>query len=131
MERCSRDGRSASELDEDAAGRREVGGGNVIVRSGVDGPCRARMGSGVPSCETCTPSYARCGNSLEDEDEDADADEGGDFTHMSVLRYRADDASVEGWAVSGDTTGACLYARPCALRSTPSTILEPDGRWVA
>ena len=61
----------------------------------------------VPSCETCTPSYAR---SLPDEDEDEggdedeDEDKGSDLEHTSELRG--------------------------PLRSTPSTIWEPDG-WLA
>ena len=111
-ERWSRDGRSASELEveeDDAAAGREVVAlvsGNVIVKSGMEGPCRARMGSGVPSCETCTPSFARREDSSEYEY--TDADEGGDLTYMSLfkLRYRVHDARAEGWDVSGDTTGA-------------------------
>jgi hypothetical protein len=118
--------------EEDAAEGWEVEV-NEIVKSGMEGPWWARMGAGVPSCETCTPSYARCGDAPEDEDEDGDGD-GDEGT--SVLRYRADNARVEGWVVvSGDTdtdTRLDLKAevRSCALRSTPNTILEPDG-WVA
>jgi hypothetical protein len=65
-ERCSRDGgRLASELEEDVEVEVDaVRGGEVdekvIWKSGTQGPCWARMGAGVPSCETCTPSYARC-----------------------------------------------------------------------
>lgn len=132
-ERCRRDGRPVSEPpkeeEDDALGEREVDV-NVIVRSGTEGPCWARMGVGVPSCETCTPSYARCDDASEDDDDDDD-DDGvdGDLTHMSVLRYRDDDARVEDWVVSMDTD-TCLEdaeVTSCALRSTPSTILEPDG----
>lgn len=94
------------------------------------------MGVGVPSCETCTPSYARCEDSSPGEDEG-----GGDLAHTSVLMYRADeDAAVEGWVVSvswnaerqpePDVCPEAAVARSCALRSTPSTILEPD-RWLA
>ena len=132
-ERCKRDGRPAAEPlseEEDALGGREVDG-NVIVKSGTEGPCWASMGAGVPSCETCTPSYARSGDAPEDSDEDEVEIEGDDLTHMR-LRYRADDARVEGWVVSTDTD-TCLEeadVRSCALRSTPSTILEPDG-WLA
>jgi hypothetical protein len=129
MERCSRDGCPAFEPEVEVEVEVEVV--NEIVKSGIEGPWWARMGAGVPSCETWTPSYARCGDAPEDEDEDGDGDEG-----TSVLRYRADNARVEGWVVvSGDTdtdTRLDLKAevRSCALRSTPNTILEPDG-WVA
>ena len=61
------------------------------------------MGAEVPSCETRTRSYARCGDPFSDEDEDGDGD---DLAYTSVLRD---------------------FSEPCALRSTPSTILEPDG----
>ena len=109
VERWSRDGCSASELEveeEDAAGGREVVGGNVIVKSGMEGPCTARMDAGVPSCETCTPSYARCGDSSEDEN--TDVDERDDLTYLSLfkLSFRANDCRAEGWAVFGNTTGA-------------------------
>jgi len=85
------------------------------------------MGAGVPSCETCTPSYARW-----------DDDDGrGNFVHTSVLRYRVDeDFTVEGWVVSvswnaePDVRLEAAVVRSCALRSKPSTILEPDG-WLA
>jgi len=93
------------------------------------------MGAGVPSCETCTQSYARSDDSSSDENEDEDG--GGDLAHTSVLRCRADeDATVERWVVSVSWDAElddCLeaaIARSWALRSTPSTILEPDG-WLA
>jgi hypothetical protein len=84
----------------------------------------------VPSCETCTPSYARCNNSGGEVDEDGRSD----LAHTSVLRYRADeDATVEHCVVSvsgyaePDVRLEGAVARSWALRSTPSTILEPDG----
>jgi hypothetical protein len=86
----------------------------------------------VPSCETCPPSYARCDDSCFDEDENEVGR--GD---TSVLRYRADqDTTVEGWVVfvswdaERDVRLEAAVARSCAWRSTPSTILEPDG-WLA
>jgi hypothetical protein len=92
-----------------------------------------RIGAGVPSCETCTPSYARC----DDFSEDGDEDGRGDLAQTSALRYRADeDATVEGWVVSvswdaePDVCLEAAIARSHALRSTPSTTLEPDG-WLA
>jgi hypothetical protein len=66
------------------------------------------MGAGVASCETCTGSYARCGDSFSDRDEGGDRDED-DLAHTSVPRDRAETR---------------------ALRSAPSTILLPDG-WLA
>jgi hypothetical protein len=91
------------------------------------------MGAWVPSCETCTLSYATCDDPSSPEDED----EGGDLAHTSALRYRADeDTTVECWVVSvswdaePDVCLEAAVARSCALRSTPSTILEPDG-WPA
>lgn len=91
------------------------------------------MGAGVPSCETCTLSYARRDDSDDDEDENGR----GDLAHASALRYRADeDATVEGlvvsvsWDAEPDVRLAAPVARSCALRSTPSTTLEPDG-WLA
>ena len=90
------------------------------------------MGVGVPSCETCTLSYARCDDSSPGRDEG-----GGDLAHTSVLKYRAEeDATFEGWVVSVswdaelDVCPEAVVAKSCALRSTPSTILEPD-RWLA
>ena len=71
------------------------------------------MGVGVPSCETCTPSYATWDDSSPDED-----------------------ATVKGWVVSvswdaePDIGLEAAAARSCALRSAPSTIWEPDG-WLA
>jgi hypothetical protein len=61
------------------------------------------MGAGVPSCETCTRSYARCDDSFFDEDGESD------LACTSVPRDPPE---------------------PCSLRSTPSTISEPDG-WLA
>ena len=91
------------------------------------------MGAGVPSCETCTPSYARS----EDPDEEEDEDGRDDLAHTGVLRYSPDeDDAVERWvvSVSWDAGPAvrlgATVARSWALRSTPSTILEPDG-WLA
>jgi hypothetical protein len=88
------------------------------------------MGAGVPSCETCTPSYARS----DDSDDEVDEDGRSDLAHTSVLRYRPDkDATVERWVVSvswdaePDVRLEAAVARSRALRSTPSTILEPDG----
>jgi hypothetical protein len=85
------------------------------------------MGAEVPSCETCTPSYARCDDLSFDEDEDGRDD----LAHTSVLRYRADeDTTVEGWVVfvfwdaEPDVRLEAAIARSCALRSTPSTILD-------
>ncbi len=138
-ERCSKDGGrlglEPGEEDEDAPSDGWNVDEKVIVYSGMQGPCWARMGAGVPSCETCTPSYARCDDSSPDEDEYEDR--GGDLAHMSALRYRADeDATVEGWVVSvswnaeADAFLEAADARSCALRSTPSTILERDG-WLA
>jgi hypothetical protein len=56
------------------------------------------------------------------------------LAHTSVLRYRPDkDATVERWVVSvswdaePDVRLEAAVARSRALRSTPSTILEPDG----
>jgi hypothetical protein len=86
------------------------------------------MGTGVPSCETCTPSYARC-DSSSDEDEDGR----GDLAQTSALRYRADeDGTVEGlsWDAEPDVRLEAAIARSRALRSTPSTTLEPEG-WLA
>jgi hypothetical protein len=90
-------------------------------------------GRRVPSWETCTPSHARCDNFSSDGDDD----KGGDLAHTSVLRNRADeDATVEDWVVSVSwdaEPGFCLEAPAggsWALRSTPSTIVEPDG-WLA
>jgi hypothetical protein len=87
----------------------------------------------VLSCETCTRSYARCDNFDDEVDEDGE----------SVLRYSADeDATVEGWVVFDDEvdedggkflayTSVLRYSTDeDALRSTPSTILEPVG-WLA
>lgn len=89
----------------------------------------------MPSCETCTPSYANADDVSFDEDKDEDG--GGDLAHTSALRYRADeDATVERWVVSvscdvePDARLEATVARSWALRSTPSTILEPDG-WLA
>ena len=91
------------------------------------------MGAGVPSWETCTPSNARC----DDPSSSEDRGRRGDLAHTNVLKYRADeDATVEGRVVSVSWDAGhnlCLdaaVARSCALRSTPSTILEPDG-WLA
>ena len=57
--------------------------------------------------------------------------------YTSVLRCRADeDATVEGrvvslsWDAEPDACLEAAVARSCALRSTPCTILEPDG-WLS
>jgi hypothetical protein len=99
MERCSRDGRDRCSCSRfrpwvlvpspvrEVGGPGEEEGTKEIVESGTEGPCCVRMGVGVPSCETCTPSYARCGDvpaclsSLVEED-----DEGDELNCMSVLR---------------------------------------------
>jgi hypothetical protein len=80
-----------------------------------------------------------CDDSSPSEDEDEDEYRGVDLADMSVLRYRADEdaivLAVEGWVVSvpWDADADARFSlevadtKSCALRSTPSTILEPDG----
>lgn len=93
----------------------------------------SRVGAGVPSCETCTPSYTRC----DDSDDDDEIGEG-HSAHTSVLRYCTDeDATVEAfeclvvsvfpWDAEHDVCLKAAVARSCTLWSTPSTIFEPDG----
>jgi hypothetical protein len=132
-ERCNRDGRRLAleevvEVEVDAVRGGEVDE-KVIVQSGTQGPCWARMGAGVPSCETCTLSYARRDDSSSDKDENR----GSNLADTSVLRYRGDeDATVEGlsWDAEPRARLEAAVARSRALRSTPSTILGPDG-WLA
>jgi hypothetical protein len=73
------------------------------------------MGTGVPSCETCTRSYARCDDSFSEDDCDGGREGDGDEDGESDLE---------------DTSDLRDHAESCALRSTPSTILESDG-WLA
>jgi hypothetical protein len=67
------------------------------------------MGTGVPSCETCTLSYARRDDSSSDEDATVEDVEGLSWDAEPGARLEA------------------AVARSRALRSTPSTILGPDG----
>jgi hypothetical protein len=77
------------------------------------------MGAGVPLCETCTPSFARpFPDEDEGEDEDEDEDEGKD---------EDEDEDENGGSDLEHTNLLRGPAEPCPLRSTPSTILEPDG----
>jgi hypothetical protein len=105
----------------------------------TQGPCWGRIGSEVTSCETCTRSHARCDDPDDDDEEEDEDDEDGvsNLARTSVSwNHRDQDATVEGWVVSvswdaePDVCLEAAVARFCALRSTPSTILEPDG-WLA
>jgi hypothetical protein len=141
-ERCKRDGREGREpLDavvvrvEEEAETEEWGVKEMVV-SGTEDPWWARMGAGVPSCDTCTPSYAgrgdapSCWSSFEEIVEDP-------RPVMRVPRYRADDVrklEEDGVAAAAAApedvcweSGAEAVMRTSALRSTPSTILEPEG----
>jgi hypothetical protein len=90
----------------------------------------------VPSCETCTLLYTRCNDS-----DDNDKTGKGHSAHTSVLRYCTDkDTTVKAfeglvvsvflWDAERDVCLKAVVARSCMLRSTPSTILEPD-EWLA
>ena len=141
-ERCKRDGREGREPPDavvrvEGETETEEWGVKEMVVSGTEDPCWARIGVGVPSCDTCTPSYAErgdapsCWSSFEEV-------VGDPRLVMRVPRYRADDVREEDGVAAaapedGDVCwdlGAEVEGRSCALRSTPSTILEPEG-WVA
>jgi hypothetical protein len=86
---------------------------------------------GVPSCDTCTPSYA--GGRGVPPSWTSFAEVVVDPRRvMRVPRYRADDVRDED-GVAAVSEDACwdseseAAVRASALRSTPSTILEPEG----
>ena len=90
MERSSKDGRGRSSLS-------EVSGEGVkdTVETRTERPCWTRMGSGVPSCETCTASIAGRGGvpaSLEEEEEEGeDSEDDDDDEEEQIVR---EDASL-------------------------------------
>ncbi|KAH9967388.1 hypothetical protein BC827DRAFT_1152729 [Russula dissimulans] len=108
--------------------------------SATQGHGGAKIGGGVPSWETCTPSHAMCGDISQeedrrrDEDEDEDEDEEGD-EKMNAERERhgAGDTGndLEGGGGLGDFPCEAA-ANSCLLRShsTLGTILLPGGRWL-
>ena len=120
VERSSKDvrGRSCSSA---ASG----GGVKEIVERGTERPCWTRMGSGVPSCETCTASIAGrrdVPTGLEEEE-----GEGEDLKFISLLRYREDDDGDDEVQIVLEDAGLQEAGRASALRSTPKTIFRPDG----
>ena len=137
-ERCKRDGREGCEpLDEAVRVGEEEAEWDVkeTVKSGTEGPWWVRIGVRVPSCDTCTPSYAGRGGvpSCWSPSEEV---VGYPMRVMRVPRYRADDVREEGGVVSAapedvaccwDSGAGAAGVRSSALRSTPSTILEPEG----
>jgi hypothetical protein len=102
------------------------------------------MGAGVPSCETCTPSWAGRGGdpsfSCEEEEEEEEEEEGCELKLVkSASRYRADEFRDEeavavapdadddacwcwDWARDSLKVAALVTLSTPALRSTPSTI---------